>query len=61
MRSLIKAVREAITEKDHGKAQTALKNAVPMIDRCAQKGVIPHKRASRVISRLTTAVTSLRQ
>ena len=30
------------------------------LDLAAKKGVIPRKRASRVISRLTTAVTSLR-
>lgn len=60
MRTLIKAVRAAVADKDHEKAQQALKQAVPMIDRCAQRTVVPRERASRLISRLTKAVTSLR-
>lgn len=59
MRSLIKAVRAEVDAKNTDKARQALALAVPMIDRCAQKSVIPRKRASRIISRLTKAVTSL--
>lgn len=59
MRSLIKAVNAAVNEKDSGKAAEVLKSAVPMIDRCAQKNVIPRKRASRMIARLTKRVTAI--
>jgi small subunit ribosomal protein S20 len=59
MRTLIKAVNTAVTEKDGGKAAEMLKSAVPMIDRCAQKNVIPRKRASRIIARLTKRVTTI--
>lgn len=61
MRTHIKRVRAAIATKDSGAAKEALTHAVPIIDRCAQKGVIPRKRASRFISRLTCAVNSLTQ
>ena len=37
----------------------ALAKAIPMIDRCAQKGIIPKRRASRLVSRLTRAVGGL--
>lgn len=59
MRTLIKSVTAAVTAKEGDKAKEALKSAVPMIDTCAQKNVIPRKRASRIISRLTKAVTSI--
>jgi ribosomal protein S20 len=59
MRSLIRAVRVEVDAKNTDKARQALSLAVPMIDRCAQKNVIPRKKASRIISRLTKAVTLL--
>jgi small subunit ribosomal protein S20 len=59
MRTLIKRVKTAIEEKNGEKAKETLKVAVPIIDRCAQKGVVPAKRASRTISRLTKAISSI--
>ncbi len=59
MRTVVKRVRAALEEKDGEKAKEILKNAVPVIDRCAQKGVVPKKRAARAISRLTRAVSAL--
>ncbi len=59
MRTLIKRVASALEDKDAAKAKEALKEALPQLDKCGQKGVIPKKRASRTISRLTRAVNSL--
>ena len=59
LRTAIKRVRAALDEKDLGRAREALKQAVPLLDQCARKGVIPQKRASRTVSRLVKAVTSL--
>lgn len=59
MRSAVKGVRKALAAKDKKAAQTALKVAVPVIDKTVTKGVIPKARASRTISRLTQAVASL--
>ena len=56
MRSQIKRVRVALEAGDSEKAKEALVIAVPMVDRCAQKNVLPRKRASRIIGRLTRAV-----
>jgi small subunit ribosomal protein S20 len=57
MRTYVKRVRAAIDAKDQAKAKTALTDAVKIIDKAAQKGVIDRKTASRKISRLTIAVT----
>jgi small subunit ribosomal protein S20 len=59
MRTLVKRVRTAVNEKDAAKAKDALQEAVPMVDRCGRKGVIPMQRASRIISRLNQAVNAL--
>lgn len=59
MRTFIKRVRLAISQRNADSATDALKSALPLIDRCAQKGVIPKKRASRLVSRLTRAVGTL--
>ena len=61
MRTHVKRVRAAIAEKDHSRAREALGTAVPFIDRCAGKGLLPAKRAARTVSRLTTAVNDLSQ
>ena len=58
MRTSIKRVRQALSDKDPKAAQEALTHAVPMIDGCAQKGIIPKGRASRLVSRLTCAVNA---
>jgi small subunit ribosomal protein S20 len=56
MRTYLKRVRAALEAKDAEKAHEALKTAVRIIDKAAQKGVIDKKAASRKISRLTLAV-----
>lgn len=60
MRSLIKKVRLAVSGKDFDQASEALGSAVPLIDRCGSRGIIPKERAARYVARLTTAVNALR-
>ncbi len=55
MRTFVKRVRAAIDAKD-GKLADVLKNAIQLIDKAAQKGVIDRKTASRKIGRLTKSV-----
>lgn len=59
VRSVIKSVRQAIEAGDSEAAQTALAQAVPVIDHAAGKGVMHKKNASRKISRLARQVHSL--
>lgn len=56
MRTYVKRVRKAIETKD-GKLAEALQAAIRIIDKAAQRGVIPKKTASRKISRLTKSAT----
>ena len=56
VRSALKKVREAKTLKD---AQPKLQTALSVLDRAAQKGVIPRSTASRHKSRLTLFVHKL--
>src|SRR5437016_4718258 len=49
MRSHVKRVRTAIAAKDAAAAKSALHEAVSVIDRTAQKGVIDKKTAARKI------------
>jgi len=55
VRTLVKRVRAELLSGE-GKAADALKHAVQMIDKAAQKGVLKRETASRKISRLTKAV-----
>ena len=59
VRTQIKRVKSAIEDKDLGRAREALKAAVPLIDRCANKGILPRERASRTVSRLNRAINAL--
>jgi small subunit ribosomal protein S20 len=59
-RTCVRNVEEAIAAGDHAKALSALKEAEPIIMRCAQKGVIHGNAASRKVSRLTHRVAKLR-
>ena len=61
MRTYVKRVRTALEAKDAGKAGEALKAAVSIIDKAAQKGVIHKSAAARKISRLTLAVRKAAQ
>jgi small subunit ribosomal protein S20 len=59
MRTYVRKVEEAIASGNHGEAQTALKDAEPMIMRAAQKGIIHKNTASRKVSRLSANVRKL--
>jgi len=59
MRTYIKRTQVALQKGEKDVAEKALKIAIPLIDRCAQKNVIPKKRASRMVARLTRAVQSI--
>lgn len=52
----MRKVREAVGTNDPNDVQIALKDAVGRLNRAASKGVIPKKRASRLVSRLTKLV-----
>ncbi len=56
VRTYVKRVTTAVTAKDKKTAAVALKEAVRLIDKAAQKGVLKRETASRKISRLTLAV-----
>lgn len=60
VRTYVKRVQAAVAtgEKD-AKLPDLLKEAVKLIDKAAQKGVIKRETASRKISRLTKAVSAL--
>jgi len=53
MKTEIKKVQLALLGKDKELKKTALKAAISSLARTASKGIIPKKRASRKISRLT--------
>lgn len=55
----VKAVKQAILNKDSKTAKTALAKAVPLIDKAAQTRLIHANNASRKISRLTVQVNKL--
>ncbi len=57
VRTHIKRVRAAL-DSGEGKAPELLKEAIQLIDKAAQKGVIKRETASRKISRLTRAVAA---
>jgi len=59
LKTYIKRVREAVEANDKAAALVALKNAVPVIDSSATKGVIHRATASRNVSRLTRLVNTL--
>lgn len=56
VRTAIKKVQTALSEKNSDRVKAALKEATSSIDGAASKGVIPAKRASRKISRLAARV-----
>lgn len=59
MRTAIKQVLTAVEAGDKKAAETALDQAVPLIDRAGRKGVIHRRQASRRVSRLVARVKSL--
>ena len=52
LRSAVKNAREAVAEGDAEKVPGALRDAESALRRASSKGVIPRKRASRLVSRL---------
>ena len=59
MRTVIKKVNAAIGSGDQAAAKTAYDNAVPVIDRMADKGIIHKNKAARHKSRLNAQVKAL--
>ena len=59
LRTYIKKVIAAVEKKDQAGAQVAYKEAVSVIDRIANKGLIHKNNAARHKSRLNTRVRSL--
>lgn len=59
VRTLVKAVRQAVATGDKETAQTALSAAVRRIDMAVSKGVYHRKTGSRYVSRLTQQVAAL--
>ena len=59
IKTLIKNIGTAVSNKDAEGARTTLKKAIIAIDKAAQKGVIHKSTASRKVSRLTKLVNSV--
>lgn len=59
LRTYIKKVLLAVESGDIAKAQTALREAVPVIDSSVTKGIIHRNRAARSKSRLNARVKAL--
>lgn len=59
IKTKIKSVLSALGTKDKEASTSALKAAVPALDKAAAKGVIHKKNASRRISRLTKKINAL--
>ena len=59
MRSTIKRVRELAAQQNGSEARKELVNALRIIDRTAQKGVVHKNKAARVKSRLINLVSGL--
>lgn len=60
VRTYIKRVVKAIEQKDYDVATKAYQEAVPVIDRIADKGVIHKNKAARHKSRLNKAIKALK-
>ena len=59
MKSVVKAVEEAVASSNKELAVAKLKKAVSVIDKTASKGVIHKNKAARKISRLSRHVNDL--
>jgi len=59
MRGSVRKVEEAIASGNKDAAQTALKEAEPLMVRTAQKGLLHRKTASRKVSRLAKRVSAM--
>ena len=59
MRTAMKKVLKAISQGDRDEAQTAYRQAVPLIDGMVTKGLIHANKAARHKSRLNTRIRAL--
>ena len=59
MRTFIRRVDEAIASGDKTAAETALRDAQPLIARAGRKGLMHKKTASRKVSRLAKRISSI--
>ena len=59
VKSVVRDVRQALTQKNPEEAQAALQKASPVIARVAGKGTLHWRTAARKISRLTRQVQAL--
>ncbi len=59
MRSFMRRVDEAIASGDKAAAETALRDAQPLIARAGRKGLMHKKTASRKVSRLAKRVSAI--
>jgi len=59
MRTNVKRVFSAIESGDKAAAETALKDAVPVLDHMARKGLIHKNKAARYKSRFNSQVRAL--
>ena len=59
MRTAIRALRAAISDKDAKKAKELLLPAIRLVDRAGRRGTIKHHTASRTVGRLTVAVNAI--
>ena len=55
VRSALKTARTSVAAGDKDQAPDAVRRAESLLRRAASKGVIPRKRASRLVSRLNKA------
>lgn len=59
MRTHVKKVITALRRGDRAAAESAYKEAVPIVDRMSGKGLIPKNRAARYKSRLNERIRQL--
>ena len=59
MRTATKKVINAIARGERTEAETAYRNAVPLIDKMARKGIIHRHKAARQKSRLNSRIRAL--
>ena len=59
MRTLVKKVITAINSGDKAAASSAYQNAVPVIDRLANKGLVHKNKAARHKSRLNARIKAM--
>ena len=60
VRTYVKKVVTAIETKDYDKATAAYNEAVPVLDRMADKGIIHRNKAARHKSRLNESIKALK-